>query len=286
MTRRKDPAETRVPLPHSELPQFEPVPRKTNRHDGWTPERQRAFIGALADTGSVSRAARHVNMSPEGAYYLRRQPGSEQFRRAWEAALDFGVQRLKDIAYERAIDGQLSPVFVAGKLKGFRRIRNDRLLMFCLRMNARGEDGRRLSASYFDPNAARLSGSPESPPSRMREGLGVGLSRFGGSVTMPALSRAEKDDINAAIIENFDPVRLSLPEIEAMQRMLSEAAARHRAEMEGPADANPGPDFIQLSPGKDWAEYGDLEGVFAEEDDLEPFLPEGAEDDWRDMDGG
>ncbi len=89
--------------------------------------------------------------------------------------------------------------------------------------------------------------------------------------------------MNAAIIENFDPVRLSLPEIEAMQRMLTEAAARHRAEMDGPADANPGPDFIQLSANKDWAEYGELEGVFAEEDDLEPFLPEGAEDDWRDL---
>lgn len=30
----------------------------------------------LADTGSVSRAAQMVNMSPEGAYYLRRQPGA------------------------------------------------------------------------------------------------------------------------------------------------------------------------------------------------------------------
>lgn len=160
-------------------------------------------------------------------------------------------------------------MFVGGQLKGFRRIRNDRLLMFCLRMNLRGEDGRRLSASYFEPGAARLSGSP-----------------FGGSLTVPAVSRAEKDDMNAAIIENFDPVRLSLPEIEAMQRMLAEAAARHRAEQDGPPDANPGPDFIQLREGKDWAEYGELEGLFAEEDDLEPFLPEGAEDDWRDLDGG
>lgn len=264
MTRRKDPAETRVPLPHDQLPAFDPVPRK-HRHDGWTPERQRAFIGALADTGSVSRAARHVNMSPEGAYYLRRQPGSEGFRRAWEAALDFGVQRLKDIAYERAIDGQLSPVFVAGKLKGFRRIRNDRLLMFCLRMNARGEDGRRLSASYFDPGGARLSGSP-----------------FSTSLTVPALSRAEQDDMNAAIIENFDPVRLSLPEIEAMQRMLAEAAARHRAETDGPADANPGPDYFMLPPGKDWKPIGELEDAFAVADELEPFNPD--EDDWRELD--
>jgi len=178
MTRRADPQTARTPLAEMEaqghqLPAFEPVPRKY-RHDGWTPDRQKAFIGALADTGSISRACRHVNMSPEGAYYLRRQPGSESFRRAWEAALDFGVQRLKDIAYERAIDGQLSPVFVAGKLKGFRRIRNDRLLMFCLRMNAKDERGRRLAASYFDPGAARLSGSLDSP-SPSGEGLGWGM---------------------------------------------------------------------------------------------------------------
>lgn len=97
------------------LPDFQPVERKY-RHDGWTPERQRAFIAALADTGSVSRAAAMVNMSPEGAYYLRRQAGAESFRRAWEAALDFGVQRLKDLAFERAIEGELVPVMSFGKL--------------------------------------------------------------------------------------------------------------------------------------------------------------------------
>ena len=65
MTRRKDPAATRVPPAEMAaaglaLPAFEPVPRKTRRHDGWTPERQKAFIAALADTGSVKRAARWV----------------------------------------------------------------------------------------------------------------------------------------------------------------------------------------------------------------------------------
>ena len=120
MTRRKDPAATRTPLSEMEaaghaLPAFEPVRRKF-RHDGWTPERQRAFIAALADTGSVKRAARHVNMSPEGAYYLRRQRGSEGFRRAWEAALDFGVQRLKDEAFDRALNGQLDALDFAPEM--------------------------------------------------------------------------------------------------------------------------------------------------------------------------
>jgi len=284
MTRRKDPVEIRVPVAPDNLPAFDAVPRKY-RHDGWTPERQKAFIGALADTGSVSRAARYVNMSPEGAYYLRRQRGAESFRRAWEAALDLGVQRLKDIAYERAIDGQLSPVFVAGKLRGFRRVRNDRLLMFCLRMNARDERGKRLAASYFDPGAERLSGSGEGPlPGG--EGLGGGGSRprrIPASITTPALTRAEKDDMNAAIVEHFAPVDMSLQEIEAMQAQLAEIAARKRAELAGPPDANTDPAFIDLR-SSDWKAAGELEDLVEVEDELEELNPD--EDHWRELDEG
>jgi hypothetical protein len=136
---------TRTPVPRDErppLPAFMPVPRKP-RHDGWTPERQKAFIEALADTGSVSRAAAMVNMSSEGAYYLRRQPGADGFRRAWEAALDYGVARMKDIAFERAIEGYLVPMFVGGRLIGWRRKHNDRLLMFCLRHYGEDANGKR-----------------------------------------------------------------------------------------------------------------------------------------------
>jgi hypothetical protein len=115
------------------VPDFTPVPRKTFRHDGWTPERQRAFIGALADTGCVSRAARMVNVAQTNAYSLRRAEGAEEFRRAWDAALDCGLQQMKDIAFERAIEGELIPVFANGRHMGFRRKRNDALLMFCLR---------------------------------------------------------------------------------------------------------------------------------------------------------
>jgi hypothetical protein len=254
------------------LPDFDAVPRK-HRHDGWTPERQRAFIEALADTGSVSRAARQVNMSPEGAYYLRRQPGAEGFRRAWEAALDFGVQRLKDIAFERAIEGQLVPVFVAGKLMGFRRKKNDRLLMFCLRMNARGEDGRRLSAHYFNPAP---SGEGRLGPSRAGEGQPI--SSFGTSITQPLLTRAEKDDDNAALIQNFNPVEMTLPEIEAMQAMLAQAAARHEAT--APAD-DLGASFLSIGPSSN-PYIGELEDEFGPADpDFIPFRED--EPDWQSL---
>ena len=242
-----------TPVPRKDrepLADFDAVPRK-HRHDGWTPDRQRAFIEALADTGSVSRAASQVNMSPEGAYYLRRQPNAESFRRAWEAALDFGVQRLKDIAFERAIDGQLVPVFVAGKLMGFRRKKNDRLLMFCLRMNMKDQDGRRLSASYFD-----------------RDG--------GTSTTIANLTRAEKDDDNAALIQAFDPVAMTLPEFEAMQEMLTQAAARYRDTT--PAD-DPDAAFLSLGP-KSNPYIGDFEDELGPNDpDFIPYRED--EPDWR-----
>ena len=329
MTRRKDPAETRIPGAAEDLPAFDSVPVKY-RHDGWTPARQKAFIGALADTGSVSRAARYVNMSPEGAYYLRRRPGSESFRRAWEAALDLGVQRLKDIAYERAIDGQLSPVFVAGKLKGFRRIRNDRLLMFCLRMNARDERGKRLAASYFDSDAARLHGGTGTSSNSVAVGqtgtssssvaigqtgtssssvtigqtgtssgsVAIGQTktsssstaplpnpkpvRLAVSYTLPALSRAEKDDMNAAIVEHFDPVDMSLAEIEAMQTQLAEIARRKRDEEDGPPDHAIDTPFTQLT-SSDRKAAGELEDVIEVEDELEQWNED--EDHWRDNPG-
>jgi hypothetical protein len=118
------------------LPEFTPVPRQKIRHDGWTPERQRGFIEALADTGSVRHAAHRVNMTPEGAYQLRRHPEAESFRAAWEAALALGVQQLEDIAMERALHGTEVPVYSYGKLIGSRVVHNDRLMMFMLRNRA------------------------------------------------------------------------------------------------------------------------------------------------------
>lgn len=120
-----------VPSPRP-VRDFTPVPRKY-RYDGWTVERQRGFIAALADTGSVTAACRRINMSIEGAYALRRQPGAEEFAAAWADALDHGVQSLADIAIDRAREGVAVPVYWKGEQVGERRWYNDRLLMFILR---------------------------------------------------------------------------------------------------------------------------------------------------------
>ena len=145
------------------LPAFTPVPRLTTRHDGWTDARQLGFIEALADTGSVKAAAHRVNMTPEGAYHLRRHAEAATFRKAWEAALALGIAQLEDIAMERALYGQEVPVYSYGKLIGSRVVHNDRLLMFMLknraptRFDAHGRVVARQNSINDPHHAAQLS---------------------------------------------------------------------------------------------------------------------------------
>jgi len=122
--------------PSATLPAFAPVPRAKPRSNGWKPEVQRAFIEALAETGSVKSAARRVGRAEVGAYLLRRHPQAEEFRRAWDAALDIGMRRIEDVAMDRALNGVEVPVYSYGKLVGTRTVYNDRLLMFMLRNRA------------------------------------------------------------------------------------------------------------------------------------------------------
>ena len=72
-----------TPDPHALA--FHPVPGR-QRHDGWTPDRQRRFVAALTLTGTVARAAQAVEMSGASAYNLRRRPQAESFAGAWHAA--------------------------------------------------------------------------------------------------------------------------------------------------------------------------------------------------------
>ena len=57
------------------------------RRDGWTPERQLRFLGALARTRSVTCAARAAAMSRESAYRLRARKEGALFAAAWDQAL-------------------------------------------------------------------------------------------------------------------------------------------------------------------------------------------------------
>lgn len=68
------------------VPPFLPVPLRV-RGDGWVPMRQAQFIGFLAETGSISEAARRVGTSRMAAYRLRRCAEAESFAHAWDAVM-------------------------------------------------------------------------------------------------------------------------------------------------------------------------------------------------------
>lgn len=241
----------RVPVPRDQrppIPEFTPVPRKY-RHDGWTPERQKAFIEALADCGSVRRACAMVNMSDQNAYALRRAPGAEEFRAAWDAALDFGVKRLKDIAFERAVEGELVPVFVGGKLMGFRRKHNDALLMFCLRHYGEDAQGKRTTINYFSTRAsagvvqadvAQTEGAPPPPaapavplPIAARQGGLGGSVAEASTTTVRTVINAPGDAVDlaaaAGVMNRFEGVVLDGEAQAAIAAALEACAARARA---------------------------------------------------------
>lgn len=122
-----------TPAPTDAL-DFVPAYSERDRVDGWTPQRQRDFIGMLADTGCVSVAAESVGMSESGAYKLRRSVRGQTFAYAWEIAIRQASRRLVDVAFERAVQGVEEPVFDRdGQCRNVRRKYNDRLLMFLLR---------------------------------------------------------------------------------------------------------------------------------------------------------
>ena len=143
-----------VPLAENAEPQSDPVdldlvPVK-HRHDGWTAERQRAFLAALAETGCVSEACAEVGITPRSAYRLRDRSDAKAFRLAWVHAQTMAVTRLTAIAFERAIHGSTEQFYRDGQLVAERRKPSDRLLMFLLR--------------HFDPvGFGWMEGKPVAP---------------------------------------------------------------------------------------------------------------------------
>jgi hypothetical protein len=111
---------------------FTPVPRKNTVARGWTPRKQRAFIAALRETGSVRLATEAAGMSYEGVYKLRHAPGAEAFARAWDAAVHVGAQRVRDVLIDHSVHG-IPERLVIGKDKVVERRRfNHRSMMWIL----------------------------------------------------------------------------------------------------------------------------------------------------------
>ena len=107
-------------MAESRLPRFVPVPLARSRRDGWTPERQRAFLRALRDTGVVAAAARSVGMGVTSAYNLRRRKGAESFANAWAAVEHQARDRALEVVMHEAMHGTTRPRFYRGRFVGTR----------------------------------------------------------------------------------------------------------------------------------------------------------------------
>jgi hypothetical protein len=110
---------------------FNPVPVRYRR-DGWTPEKQREFVEALADTGLIREAAARVGMTEQSVSRLRRRPDARAFDLACEAVLRPAARRLHAIAWERAIEGTIRRHYYHGELKAEERVYDNRLLIYLL----------------------------------------------------------------------------------------------------------------------------------------------------------
>ncbi|MEO5493129.1 MAG: hypothetical protein ABIR08_03785 [Sphingomonas sp.] len=107
--------------------------RRVPRFDGWTEEKQRRFIEALADTGLVGAAAKAVGMSRVSAYKLRRSAHGAAFARAWDTARHHAGGLIEDIAFDRAIEGVEQEVYNGeGEVTATRLVYDSRLLKYLL----------------------------------------------------------------------------------------------------------------------------------------------------------
>jgi hypothetical protein len=104
------------------------------------------------------------------------------------------------------MNGQLHPVIAAGKVIGYRRVKNDRLLMYMLRHYGQDTDGKRVTLNYF----ARKE--PAEPAIE---------------ATSPAALPAPADA--AATLAEFAGVPLDAEAQEKMLELLQACAARRAA---------------------------------------------------------
>lgn len=139
--------------------------KDSRRRAGWSAERQRVFLAALAETGSVHLASAAARLTARSAYGLRAR--SPAFAHAWDTAEQLAVGRLSALAFDRAIHGRTEQLWRDGVLVMEKRLPSDRLLMWLLarldprRFAAAWESKGEQRGDATDPQAAARLTFPE-----------------------------------------------------------------------------------------------------------------------------
>ena len=131
---------------------YTPV-RLAERRNGWTADRQRKFLCALAETGSVSIACTAAGITARSAYRLRADPRGAAFAAAWHRALYIATNAMVAMAFERATKGSYREYWKNGELVAEVRQPSDTMLKFLLTrlmpsmFNCKPQDN--WSSAYF-----------------------------------------------------------------------------------------------------------------------------------------
>jgi hypothetical protein len=97
---------------------FEPVPRKVKKLNGWNADLQRLFIARLAVSGSPNKACDEVRKYRSGVDKLAKCEGAESFRAAWDAAVALAERRrANEVAAGTASVADLKLPFVDNRRK-------------------------------------------------------------------------------------------------------------------------------------------------------------------------
>lgn len=97
----------------------------------FTSKKREEFLAVLSEGASVTAAAAKVGMSRRGMYDAR--DADEEFKKAWDDAVEQGTDLMEDEGHRRAIEGVKEPVYYQGAEVGYVRKYSDTLLIFFLK---------------------------------------------------------------------------------------------------------------------------------------------------------
>ena len=141
------------------LADYVPVARARPNRTGWTADRQRQFLTALAESGCISEACHQAGITARSAYRLRAHPAGTAFAAAWDQALRFASSRLLTLAYERAVRGAVREQWRDDKLVSETREPSDKLLIFLLDRLAPWTDAPTTRWAQLTSTAASAGGA-------------------------------------------------------------------------------------------------------------------------------
>lgn len=96
-----------------------------------TQENREKFLATLQETANVSASCKAINIGRTTAYEWK--AADLEFSRAWDQALESGLDALEAEARRRAFEGIEEPVFYRGQVCGYVRKYSDSLIMFLLK---------------------------------------------------------------------------------------------------------------------------------------------------------